>query len=944
MPINVTIIMPVYNAEKFLRENLDSIVNQTMREFELIAVNDGSSDHSLEILKEYAAKYPMIKVIDQPNGGPSSARNVALGAAQGEYVYFCDADDLLESDTIESLYYTAKAMDADMVIANYDIFNRHSVTPVRNLDSLISQTYIPAYHPVILWTFSLWNKLFRRSVIESNHFRFPPTSYSEDGVFTMNFTYHAHFITGLDKVVYHYRKTEDTIHSSITSSISFNKVQDYITSHNLIYQYASEYFLKNYPEYHSIEEAIANNSGISNYINEFWRKEAQILIGQFYKKYWSLEQNTISLIIREVNDLLGKMDLYNYSRLRVSHCELPLCHLYEYPDELNEHFLITLALFGNADDANDFIDVLRSYGYQTFVPLKIVVPSHMKPIIESQKIDHKNIFYMDGASTEDFFSDVLSMVGTPYIMFGHSKMLYNNVGIANMYYTIVMEHCDFVSSLIYTVIDGTPSPVALHSRAFRYLDRFRMLEKDGYFDCLCANKLFCTEFLRRLDINFHDGMSTVLEKVFRTAYFEMISECASIYNGAEFSFPKDMLSHCEYPEVKNYITEQSVTLFSTELQADPDVVRTKLLGGSTPSNRQDRFARLAMRIFQKLPVMNKVFFMNVRRNDGLEGNAKALEPYIRGRKVICSKMLPHDRWYKLKMYYHTLTSKVIICDDYNRYLRIFPLKSKQRVVQLWHACGAFKKFGQYGTTLSRKVDLATHAQYNLVCVSASNIRSIYADAFDISISKVKSLGCPRTDVFFDKDYIHKKCEEIYGKYPNFRDKEIIIYAPTFRDNVKGKDRSYFTPPLDFHKLSEKLLPNQVFLICPHPIMTHKILAESYCNIFEIRDFSTNDLMFISDMMITDYSSVIFEYALLGKPIIFFCYDLDQYERGFYLNYPDDLPGSVLYTSDELIDHLTKDGRYKMEEKFSVFVQNYMSGCDGHSAQRIAALINDYMEG
>ena len=104
-----------------------------------------------------------------------------------------------------------------------------------------------------------------------------------------------------------------------------------------------------------------------------------------------------------------------------------------------------------------------------------------------------------------------------------------------------------------------------------------------------------------------------------------------------------------------------------------------------------------------------------------------------------------------------LTSKVIVTDDYVKYLRYFPLRPEQRVIQLWHACGAFKKFGQRGTNMSLPEDRATHAQYNLVCVSGENLPSIYADAFDVNYNKVKALRCPRTDEYFNKR--NKKSQE-----------------------------------------------------------------------------------------------------------------------------------------------------------------------------------------
>ena len=304
-------------------------------------------------------------------------------------------------------------------------------------------------------------------------------------------------------------------------------------------------------------------------------------------------------------------------------------------------------------------------------------------------------------------------------------------------------------------------------------------------------------------------------------------------------------------------------------------------------------------------------------------------------------MLPHDNFYKLKMYYYIATSKIIITDDYIRYLRLFPLKKEQRVIQLWHACGAFKKFGIQGTTLSLGLERATHIQYNFVSVSAEGIRQIYANAFDIDKAHVVAMGVPRTDVFFDQDEIEKRSKKIFDRHPEWKNKEIIVYAPTFRD--KTGDRSVFKPELDFERLSLKLKDNQIFVIAPHPVMKTPILDKKYSNIFEEREIHTMDLMFVSSQLITDYSSVIFEYCLLKKPIVFFCYDLEMYDRGFYLSYDEKLPGKMVRNQEELEQYLSSDGRFELAPNYENFVETYMGACDGKSTERIVKLIADYMK-
>ena len=133
----ISVIIAAYNAEEYLSETMDSIFLQTMdnSEYEVIVINDGSSDNTLSILNSYKKNYPNLIIIDKENGGPSSARNAGLDIAQGEYVFFFDADDLLEPEALSTMYDTISEKHSDLLIGKYDIFNRHTTIEIHNLDN-----------------------------------------------------------------------------------------------------------------------------------------------------------------------------------------------------------------------------------------------------------------------------------------------------------------------------------------------------------------------------------------------------------------------------------------------------------------------------------------------------------------------------------------------------------------------------------------------------------------------------------------------------------------------------------------------------------------------------------------------------------------------------------------------------------------------------------------
>lgn len=937
----ISVIIAAYNAEEYLSETLDSIFLQTMNdsEYEVIIINDGSSDSTLDILNCYKQTYSNLIIIDKENGGPSSARNAGLDIAKGEYVFFFDADDILEGDALSTMYETASEKQADLLIGKYDIFNRHTTIAIHNLDDLIELEEIDKYNTDILWTFSLSNKLFRRDLIEKFNLRLPPVSYSEDGAFLTQFLYRSSKIVGLDYIIFHYRRYNDM--NSITASISPSKIRDYITAHQIILASAEESFLRDYPEYNTIEEAREQNSDIHNYLNTIIQKQLQIMLNQFYIQFWSLDSDTVQLLVDEINNKLKILDMRVISTLSLSFPEFSLYDIKASQEDVLKNAFFTAVLYGDLANKDNFIKSLDSLEKQNLIFMKIVVPSSMKTDIEKEGMLQGNLFFEDSNSKEELFVSALNNTQTPYITFCDAEIIYATGIFRFAYRQLIKQQYDFISEGIYHKEYEQPQPLLLSKIAYTSLRNGRKNNPCLSMDATLANKFFCVDFVRKLHLDFGKELPELIKLCYMEGYYLYRLDGMLLYNNRETTFIDYIATEKTLPFIKEYLKDKPITLNSPEILYAPaeSGKKFRLLPDKT---EEDQAWNKKAASFQKKPLKNQVLFVSPRADGHLEGNAKALYPFIKGKKVICAKRLPHDPETALEMTEVILTSKVIVTDDYVKYLRYFPLRPEQRVIQLWHACGAFKKFGQRGTNMSLPEDRATHAQYNLVCVSGENLRSIYADAFDVNYNKVKALGCPRTDDYFNKRLINKTKRKIYFRHPSLIGKSVIVYAPTFRD--VGCDRSEFHPELDFDRLSKDLLPNQILLICPHPVMKNDILPKKYKNIRVMRDFSTNEYMLISDMLITDYSSVIFEYALLRKPIAFFCYDLPTYDRGFYLNYPEDLPGDIYTNQDELTDYLTHPEKHILTDKMNSFVEKYMSACDGHSCERIAALINSYMEG
>ncbi|GEK35190.1 CDP-glycerol glycerophosphotransferase family protein [Kurthia sibirica] len=297
----------------------------------------------------------------------------------------------------------------------------------------------------------------------------------------------------------------------------------------------------------------------------------------------------------------------------------------------------------------------------------------------------------------------------------------------------------------------------------------------------------------------------------------------------------------------------------------------------------------------------------------------------------------------IKLAYHIATAKVILVDDY--YPMVYPLKIRKNadLIQIWHAVGAFKTFGfsRSGKPGGPKPTSIAHKNYTKAIVSSKYVAPFYAEGFGITEDKVVATGIPRTDIFFDEQYKENKYAEMMTKFPEFEGKHITLYAPTFRGH--GQSSAVFPQKkLELAKIYDSLGEQDLFLIKMHPFVSKKfkIPAQYKDKIIDMTKYpSVNDLLFISDILITDYSSVCFEYALLNKPMIFYCFDLEEYvsSRDFYIPYEQFTPGEIVYNTEELIDVMQKK-TIDHSVDYSEFTTRFFDDLDGKSTERVADLI------
>ena len=226
----VSVVIPVYNVEKYLRQCLDSVINQTLKEIEIIIVNDGSKDSSLSIIKEYAAADDRIVVIDKPNGGYGESMNRGFDKATGEYIGIVESDDFIEPNMFEKLYERAKEYELDVVKSGFYLYWSTPVEknePYKVASSITSQrTFCPvedfkcALEQVEFFNMknSIWSAIYRRDFIRENAIRFneTPGASFQDTAFSLKVWCCAKRVRLMEECFLHYR--QDNENSSVNST------------------------------------------------------------------------------------------------------------------------------------------------------------------------------------------------------------------------------------------------------------------------------------------------------------------------------------------------------------------------------------------------------------------------------------------------------------------------------------------------------------------------------------------------------------------------------------------------------------------------------------------------------------------------------------------------------------------------------------------------------
>ena len=303
MVTKVSIIIPVYNVENYLKKCLDSVISQTLDDIEIICVNDGSKDNSLKILLDYAEKNSNIKIINKENGGLGNTRNIGISCANGEYIGFVDSDDWVSEDMFEKLYDNAKKFDSDIAMSPINIVDENSHTtrydlPYFTLECFDESFYNRSFNHydandfIFRISVTVWNKIYKTSFLSDIGAKFPEGLIFEDNPFFYKVFLNAKRVSLVNEYLYYHR---------------FNREGSIITEKN-----------NKYLDIFKIHEISMNIFKESGFFDYYKINLVKYLINSFLNRYNMVSTDLKQEFFIEIKKFVSNFDLTETELIEVS--------------------------------------------------------------------------------------------------------------------------------------------------------------------------------------------------------------------------------------------------------------------------------------------------------------------------------------------------------------------------------------------------------------------------------------------------------------------------------------------------------------------------------------------------------------------------------------------------------------------------------------------------
>ncbi len=944
MSVKVSVIMAIHRKGINLNNALNALKGQTLKDIEIIMIDADTTDGTADIMKNYLGD-KRFKYIRTDNDSISLARNKGIEEASGKYIAFADKNVIFSKNLLECMYQSAEKQSADLCVApmeSSDIYGKHEF---RSSDILLRRKVIDKFDTDLIWNGAVTNKLFLRTRIVDSALSFKPYGKAREAAFTLSYVFESNKIVACSKGLVSY------ITPVSSEGVSEVNIENYLMAYEYIIKKATAAFMKAKQESVSDFDRKELKKQMICYIDQVYHKEITVLLYSYYRHFWCLENEEIAKyaeIIMALCDCLSdsgrraleekNKDIFYDGKL-IDSCEA-----------MAQNPKVTVCV--SRSEKNVTADMLMTHVtslyHQTMPSFELFVDSAVKDIFPEKWADMPNITFIDADTSGEFKDIALEKSSTGYIMYQDSLARLNPKMLMRHFCALEGKDKYGFSTSPLTCFDGEKTAEYIFSELSYYsnIRQSRVSSKDNTYvlDLFFCNKLFNVQHLKGIHFSFSENTVLDIHKLYTHSKFKKLA-----HRGVYMPYTEEqVLGHIKTNQnilpvpcrimLRKY---KGITFKKITLKKEKDKIKAHL--SSVWSAIIKELLLFATMFYKRKKLRKSVFFFSTRNDCEFLENLDAVYKNFGGTKTKFCKKTPHSFKDAIKIRKHLLTSQVIVTDDYIDCLKYVRLRPEQKLIQVWYTGGAFRRFGLDNPHLVSRLDeYKAHSQYSAVCVSSDYVRQFFAHAFGTDIDIIKATGTPRSDILVNDAKVSEKKNEITFKHPLLKDKKVYVYFPTYRE--KDGEISEFDPKIDWEKLNDDLDDDEVFILCRHPFMKQEyIRSRFYPRVKDYSDDPTPELLAVADVVITDYSSIVFDASLLDKSMVFYVPDYEKYKGELYLKYKRELPGEIIFSSDELLPVLRKAVNSNKNELLEDFKKREMEMCDGKATKRVIALIDSYLK-
>lgn len=912
----VSVVVFIGGRERALRDTLRSIRKQTLADIEVIIVDGGASEDLRECANEFCETDRRFKLTIDHDGSDSAKLNRAVRQAQGSHVVFCAAGDIIPAKAYEAMFRQLELGRADLVIGREDEYPAvgKPVSSEKASGLLSKKKRISAYDPLLTEDLSLRNKMFKSEIILVNGIEFEGDAPLFDGVFLFRYIAHAKTIVGCSRRVCQHRRplpfeaTGDRVWIDEGDVEACFEAFDTLRALMEKRAEASESELAGSDQESLLRARLKSDMTIAN--ERLALRSLSVGIDRYYRHVWCLDDRASIALLGHLESCREQIYPEHWQEFCDSNRDLGLERGFMLADRFAADPLVSV-IVPNLQSEGRFLEIVRTMYCQDFPAFELVVARRWRDCLSDRGLLLPNIRFVEGETRGEVANRALESARSAYAILMEDRVFPAYDSLRMLWLAATKSRADFACASIIGMSKGKRRAISMSELLYspEYASSASMRTKYIVADSSFNNKMLNVERMRGR-LCFTD---------------DPVHDTAVLF--ASCSFEK-------FPDIEMVSLEHA--RFFLDRLPEPLRVSYRLHCRWRKAHPFKEGASVSVK--NRSVVKRQVLFCSNRGDGDMSENLRLVYEGLLGvDKIVRCEPLPHSREYTRRLRKALLESKVIVTDDYIHELRDIDLAKSQSVIQLWHACGAFKKFGLDNVGCDIAWEKAAHRQYEAVMVSDESVRKVYADAFGIKKSIVKALGVPRTDLLLDDDYVTSVRDLFFAENPSMRGKQIVLYCPTFREKDRRQVR--WNPGIEWERLDEELQEDQLFIVKQHPLeMSPLLVRDDLRKVRLARGVAIDDLMIVADAMVTDCSSAVFDFSLLEKPVLYYFPDFESFDRGYYVDFPTDFGGRVISNPSELVSEIQNALSCPSNYSADKVRRGMMSACDGHSTERVVAYI------